>query len=100
MPNWTPGPYARLGQSAQIVNAAGRTIGHADSQFQDAQQAAATTDLFAAAPDLYEALEAITKTSGVSDELYAPHNGDLYRRVDAALANATGEKPKGGPHAR
>ncbi len=93
MPNWTPGPYARLGQSAQIVNAAGRTIGHADTQFQDAQQAEATTDLFAAAPELYEALEqAVDFIDGYVAEVPPRARARMFQTWNAALAKARGEK--------
>lgn len=49
----------------------------------------ANARLIAAAPELYDALKAVTETIG--DELYLPHNAELYKRVDAVLAKARGD---------
>ncbi len=90
MPNWTPGPWKT--ERANCGDQHPLAVIPATEEDGLIPWSDPAAHLIAAAPELYDALLAVQKTSGVSDELYAPHNHDLYMRVEAALAKARGEK--------
>lgn len=100
-PRWTPGPLERLLNN--VVTKDGRTVAtvydpHAMTQITE--ESKATTELFAAAPELYECEEASAELHfNVIDALKrVPGTEDLRRALyelrdkrGAALAKARGE---------
>ena len=89
MSAWTPGPYVcRVSESVKVRDQAGGLIAvlhHLEHQGhrRDPDAVAHTGKLFAAAPDLYEAL---------ADLVYAHEGQPGWGAARAALAKARGER--------
>ena len=99
-PKFTPGPWRLSDESPKIVMAGANTLigsaaGHPNSGlYPPMDEAVANAALFCAAPELYEALDALSLVVGLTAFKHEGQRAPLQDAVDAAraaLAKARGE---------
>jgi hypothetical protein len=88
-PKWTPGPWTNCNDSFIEADVSGKVVVeemNTEIEFMEDEEITANANLIAAAPDLYEALEAILEERYENSEL-----DPLVNDARAALAKARGE---------